>query len=706
MIRNRDLLQSVQHPRTTIETPLFDDPPGPPPDTSAQRLAAADLAALFADDEVPDSEAGLVPSPRPAGLPAPILDAPAGPPTEEELEAQVTALHEIVRHTFGFDQLRPMQGEAAQTVLAGRDLLLILPTGGGKSLCYQAPALVRSGLTVVVSPLISLMKDQLDGLRANGAPAAMMTSAQDGYELRETYRALEEQRIKLLFVAPERLVLPGFLDTLVRAGLRAIAVDEAHCISHWGHDFRPEYRQLGELRQRFPGLSMAAYTATATPRVRDDIVLQLGLAEPEILVGDFDRPNLTYRVQQRTGLLEQVMGVVTRHENRAGIVYAMRRKDVEKLARDMAGRGVRCLPYHAGLAAEERARVQEAFQSENIDVVVATVAFGMGIDRPDVRFVVHASLPKGIEQYSQETGRAGRDGLESECVLFYSGADFHGWKNLMERSASEAEAEGNANASADLDSSISRLEELWNYANSTVCRHKMLVEHFGGDYASQDGGCGACDVCLGELTVVEDALIVAQKILSCVVRCDQRFGAAHVADVLRGADTERIRRVGHERLSTYGLLSNNASREIRAWIDQLVAREHLAVTPGDYPTLYLTRSGAEVMKGEQEVSLFLPKKPARSSRKSRGLAAALDEGGPEPDAGLFEALRKLRRDLAREREVPPYILFNDRTLALLAGHKPKTAIEFRAIKGIGDKKAADLGPIFLAAIAEFVGDGS
>jgi ATP-dependent DNA helicase RecQ len=326
----------------------------------------------------------------------------------------------------------------------------------------------------------------------------------------------------------------------------------------------------------------------------------------------------------------------------------------------------------------------------------------MGIDRPDVRFVVHASLPKGVEQYSQETGRAGRDGLPSECVLFYAGSDFHGWKNLMERSAGEAEAEGNPSAGADLDSSISRLEELWNYANSTRCRHRALVEHFGGEYECAEGGCGACDVCLGELQVVDDAQVVAQTILSCVVRCDQRFGAAHVADVLRGADTERIRRVGHQKLSTHGLLRSNTSREIRAWIDQLVAREHLAVTPGDYPTLYLTRSGVQVMKGEGEISLFLPKRPARSAGgRARGIAAAADEGGPEPDAGLFEVLRKLRRDLAREREVPPYILFNDRTLALLAGHKPRTDVAFRAIKGVGDKKAVDLGPIFMEAIGAY-----
>jgi ATP-dependent DNA helicase RecQ len=612
-------------------------------------------------------------------------------------------LRELVQHTWGFSELRPMQEEAMRAGLEGRDALVVLPTGAGKSLCYQAPALVREGLTVVVSPLISLMKDQIDGLHANGVAAAMLASTQDASERHDVYRQLEDGTLKLLFVAPERLVLGGFLAKLERAGLAALVIDEAHCISHWGHDFRPEYRQLGELRASSPGLSIQTFTATATPRVQDDIAEQLGLREPLRLLGNFDRPNLSYRAQPRGDLLGQVLAVGSRHPGGAGIVYCQRRKDVEKLAGELAGKGVRCLPYHAGLPASERKRGQEAFQNEGVDVIVATVAFGMGIDRPDVRYVVHASLPKGMEQYSQETGRAGRDGLPSECVLLYSGSDFHGWKNLMERSAREAEQQYGETALGDLDSSLERLGHLWNYANGAICRHRQLVEYFGQAYEAPAGdggnGCGACDVCLGELEIQEDSLVIAQKILSCVVRCDQRYGGAHIADVLRGAATARMRETGHDQLTTYGLLKDHSSRDIRSWIDQLVAQEHLAVTSGDYPTLYLRASGLQVMKGEREVALLRPKKPVRTRGKK---AALTDFDGPPPDEGLFEHLRSLRRKLSSERGVPPYILFNDRTLVQMAAHKPRTPDAFLLLKGVGDKKAADLGPTFLAAIAEFL----
>jgi ATP-dependent DNA helicase RecQ len=674
---------------------------GPPPRPAAGpagALAPEDLADLWSAED----EAHPAPAPARAASPAarrpPILDLPPSAPAD--IDAALDELRARVLETWGFPELRPLQEEAMRTALAGRDGLVVLPTGGGKSLCYQAPALVRPGLTVVVSPLIALMKDQLDGLLANGVPAAMMSSLQDASERAAVIRALRRRELKLLFCAPERLVMDGFVALLQDAGLAALAVDEAHCISHWGHDFRPEYRMLGELRAR-TRVPVMGYTATATPRVQEDIATQLGLVEPVLLVGDFDRPNLTYRVQPRGSLIDQIMSVVMRHEGRAGIVYAMRRKDVEKIARDLAGRGVRCLPYHAGMESGERKRAQDDFQSERVDVIVATVAFGMGIDRPDVRFVVHASLPKGVEQYSQETGRAGRDGLASECVLFYGGSDYHGWRNLMERSSHEAEVAGQQGATDELAEARTRLDELWNFAGGTTCRHRFLVEHFGGSWTAREGGCGACDVCLGELEFTPDSGVVAQKILSCIVRCEQRYGAAHVADVLRGADTARVRQAGHDRLSTHGILKAHSGREIRAWIDQLAAQGHVAITPGNYPTLYLTPSGVRVMKAEEEVQLFLPKKPERSGKKRGPLDFAAEEpGAPAPDEALFEKLRRLRRDLAKERAVPPYILFNDRTLLLLAAHRPTSDAGFLAIKGVGQKKAADLGPPFLAAIAE------
>jgi len=615
-----------------------------------------------------------------------------------EMKTEAPGLDElraVVGRIWGFDELRPLQAEAMTSALAGRDALVVLATGAGKSLCYQAPALVRPGLTVVVSPLISLMKDQIDGLVANGVPAAMLTSAQDGYEKSVVFDRLAAGELKLLFVAPERLAMPGFFDQLGERGLSALVIDEAHCISHWGHDFRPEYRQIGELRARRPDLLVQAYTATATPQVCADIVEQLGLVDPCLLVGGFDRPNLTYRFLPRSDLLSQTLGVIRRHHTGtgggAGIVYCLRRKDVEKLARELAAEGVSCLPYHAGMTPKTRKDHQERFLSESVQVIVATVAFGMGIDRPDVRFVVHGSLPKGVEQFSQETGRAGRDGLASECVMFYSGSDYAGWRSLAERSET-----------SDLEGQIRRLGQMFGFATSATCRHRFLVEHFGQSFEEPEGaGCGACDVCLGELPIVEESQVVAQKILSCVVRCRQCYGAGHVSDVLRGADTDRIRRAGHHELSTYGLLKEHSAREIRHWIEQLVGLDHLRVAEGRYPTLFLSEAGVEVMKAERPITLFASVKPASSARKRRSLAElAAEEGAPPVDAALFEELRELRRKLASERGVPPYVIFNDRTLSLLASYKPRTPEQFLAIKGVGEKKAKDLGALFLAAIAD------
>jgi ATP-dependent DNA helicase RecQ len=607
-------------------------------------------------------------------------------------EAGVARLREVVQKVWGYPTLRELQAEAMAAALEGRDALVVMATGGGKSLCFQAPALLRGGFTAVVSPLISLMKDQIDGLSEMGVPAGMLTSAQEPDERRRVRAELLAGKLKLVYVAPERLMLEGFVDDLVAAGLSGVVVDEAHCISHWGHDFRPEYRQLGELRKRFPDLPIQAFTATATPALREDVVAQLGLRDPALLVGSCDRPNLTYRFQPRGDFLAQCLGVVRRHPDEAGIVYCTRRKDAEQWAAELAKAGVRAVPYHAGLDPETRHRNQELFLNEDVDVVVATVAFGMGIDRADVRYVVHANLPKGVEQYMQESGRAGRDGLPAECVLFWSAADWHGWKSMLE--------------GEDAPGALERISEMLAFAGGATCRHRFLVEHFGeklaGDHA--EGGaskCGACDVCLDELARVPDGLVVAQKILSCIVRCDQRFGAAHVADVLRGADSERVRSYGHDRLTTYGLLKELSSREIRHLIDQLVAGGAIAVADGEYPTLSVTPAGRETLRGAREPVLFALPKTAKAGRKSLARIAYDAEGLPLDEA-LFEVLRKLRRTLAHARAVPPYVIFNDRTLAELAARKPATPEEFRSVKGVGDKKAAELGPAFLEAIAAFV----
>jgi ATP-dependent DNA helicase RecQ len=614
----------------------------------------------------------------------------------------LASLRALIQRVWGYRELRPLQAEAMLAALAGRDSLVVLATGGGKSLCYQAPALLRDGLTCVISPLISLMQDQVAGLVESGVPALMLTSAQDAGQRRATAERLATGEVKLLFVAPERLVMPGFFAELGSYGLAALVVDEAHCISHWGHDFRPEYRRIGELRALRPELPVHAFTATATPQVRRDIALQLGLRQPVELVGGFDRPNLTYRFLPRGDGSAQVLDVIRRHQGEAGIVYCLRRSDVDSLAASLARAGVKCLPYHAGLDAGARARNQQRFLAEEVDVIVATVAFGMGIDRPDVRFVVHASLPKGVEQFAQETGRAGRDGSPSECVMLYAGADYYGWRSLAERSAREAEAAGTPVSADEQARALARLGEMYGFATSAVCRHQFLVEYFGQAWKpspTASEGCGACDVCLRELSPLAESRRTAQMILSCVARCGQRWGAGHVAEVLRGADSERIRQLGHDKLSTFGLLRAHAAREIRHWIDQLVALGHLRVAEGRFPTLSLTESGLEAMHARIPVTLFaLPAAPAKP-RRARGASAAASGSALAYDEDLFQRLRALRRRLAAERGVPPYLIFGDRTLQDLAAAKPMRVEQLRGIRGIGEVKLRDLGALFVAEIA-------
>ncbi|HUY27401.1 MAG TPA: DNA helicase RecQ [Candidatus Binataceae bacterium] len=593
-----------------------------------------------------------------------------------------------VRRFWGFERLRPLQAEAIRAGLEQRDSLVVMPTGGGKSLCYQVPPAVAGRTDIVVSPLIALMKDQVDALRACGYPALALHSGMDQAEIRRAEGEIAARRPHLIFVAPERMLTPRFLELAERIGVATFAIDEAHCISQWGHDFRPEYRQLAELRSRFANASLHAYTATATERVRRDIVEQLQLREPAVLIGSFDRPNLLYRVIPKMSVKAQVAEVVRRHAGEATIVYCITRKDTEQTAAYLADAGVRAAHYHAGMESDDRRRTQDRFAAEEIDVVVATVAFGMGIDRSDIRCVIHAALPKSIEHYQQETGRAGRDGLPAECVLFYSAADVMRWQSLLERSAAEAGAPAQV-----ADNGKQLLEHMRRYATVAGCRHAALSAYFGEQYPGPN--CGACDQCLDEVEGVDDATVLAQKVLSCVARVEQRFGVEHVVDVLIGADSERVRRWRHQQLSTYGLMKDSPRKTVTNLIYQLVDAELVERTAGDRPVLKLNDNSRQVLRGQRSVRLFQAKKP-KAERTHLEQTSWRDV-----DEALFQSLRELRREIAAERVVPTYVILHDSTLRDLARSRPATMEGLRAVRGMGDKKLSDFGARLLERIADY-----
>ncbi len=454
---------------------------------------------------------------------------------------------------WGYDGFLPLQKRAMECISRGVDSVVVLPTGGGKSLCFQAPAVSMPGLAVVVSPLISLMKDQVDGLTECGVAAARIDSTLSFDEQKDVLARLHSKKLKLLYLAPERLVSDGFREVLQKIDLSFIAVDEAHCVSMWGHDFRPEYRQLGMLKQIFPGVTIAAYTATATEQVRSDIAEQLRLKNPKMLIGSFDRPNLVYKVRPRKTIVKQVCAVLDRHKGESGIIYCIRRKDVDALCTKLADEDYNVAPYHAGMTGEDRKKNQEQFINEKVDTIVATIAFGMGIDKSNVRYVIHTGMPKSLEHYQQESGRAGRDGLEAECCLFYSGGDYGIWKSLMRDMPPEAQK-----------IAMVKLSGMYSYCAGGACRHRAILRYFGQDIDKDD--CAACDICLGELDCVDDALVTAQKILSCIVRLDQRFGGGYTALVLTGSEDKRIIENNHNKLSTYGLLGDYSRRTVRDWI--------------------------------------------------------------------------------------------------------------------------------------------
>jgi ATP-dependent DNA helicase RecQ len=618
------------------------------------------------------------------------------------VKSEAIPLLPLLKQYFGFTSFRPLQEEIIRDALAGRDVFALLPTGGGKSLCFQLPALARNGLTVVVSPLISLMKDQVDALQAGGVPATFLNSSLSADESRKRLRGLHTGRHRLLYVAPERLMLSGFLSDLQRWNVQLLAVDEAHCISEWGHDFRPEYRQLSSLRELFPQVPMMALTATATVRVRTDIIQQLKLRDPRRYIASFNRPNLTYRVLAKNKPYAQVLEFVRARPKESGIVYCQSRKTAESVALRLNADGVKARPYHAGLTPKERSENQELFLRDDVRVICATIAFGMGINKPNVRFIIHYDLPKNIEGYYQETGRAGRDGLPGECMLLFSAGDVVKQTRFIDEKSDPKEQQ------------IAReqLQQMVHYAECSGCRRRELLAYFGEKFVVPPSGpravtdkppkggttntanCGACDNCLSPRDTF-DGTVAAQKFLSCVYRIREktRFstGLNHVVGVLTGADTEKIRKWNHQTLSTYGIGPEHSRPEWAAIGRELVRLGYLRQTKEKFSVLELTNEGLAMLKQRKPVRLT---KPVMAPEPKAHLAGEI-----ACDEVLFDRLRQLRKRLADERDVPAYIVFSDVSLRQMARDYPAGEREFARIIGVGEKKLREFGGVFLAEIA-------
>jgi ATP-dependent DNA helicase RecQ len=609
------------------------------------------------------------------------------------------SLLSLLKQAFGFTSFRPLQEEIIRDALSGRDVFALLPTGGGKSLCFQLPALVRPGLTVVVSPLISLMKDQVDALTASGVAATFLNSSLKATESRTRLLGLQAGEYRLLYVAPERMMLSGFLMDLKRWGVNLIAIDEAHCISEWGHDFRPEYRQLADLRKHFPDVPIMALTATATARVRGDIVEQLRLREPSRYVASFNRPNLMYRVLPKQLAYHQLSEFVSARANDSGIVYCQSRKNAEGLAERLSLEGIKAKPYHAGLDSKTRTINQELFLRDEVRVICATIAFGMGINKPNVRYVVHYDLPKNVEGYYQETGRAGRDGLPSECLLLFSAGDAVKYSKFFDE------------ISNPLERKIARqqLRQMVQFAETAECRRVELLRYFGEEFREMN--CRGCDNCLTPRETY-DGTVAAQKFLSCVYRVREKsgfdFGINQIAEVLAGAETEKVKKWDHQSVSTYGIGTEHSQAEWKLIGRELVRRGYLMQLAERFNVLQVTDEGRRALKERQPIHLLksVLKPKADKLRAEKHRPQSYGARGQRPgeivcDEMLFDRLRRLRKKLADERNVPAYIIFSDVSLRQMAQYFPSNEEEFARINGVGERKLAEFGRRFIEEIAAY-----
>lgn len=588
------------------------------------------------------------------------------------------AYHALQKY-FGYTTFLQLQEDIIQDILLKKDVFVLMPTGGGKSLCYQLPAILLDGVTIVVSPLIALMKDQVDALKANGIAAAHINSSMSFDEMQNVKLDLAENMISILYVAPERLMIPDFLSALKRLNVSLIAIDEAHCISEWGHDFRPGYRQLKVLKEHFPKVPLVALTATATPRVQEDITTQLKLSNPKTYKASFNRKNLFYQVKPKDNAYHQLLQYLEGRKNDSGIIYCYSRKSADDLANKLKREGHRALPYHAGLKSDLRTETQDRFIKDNVEIIVATVAFGMGIDKSNVRFVIHYDLPKNLETYYQETGRAGRDGEESDCIIFFSRSDMGKISYFIEQKEDEAEKQ----------IAYKKLRDMVTFCESGTCRRKILLEYFGETY--NETNCGNCDNCLDPKETI-DGTIIAQKIVSCVSQIGERFGINYIAGILCGSRIQKIIRNRHDTVAAHGAGKEYSKKQWQAFTTELVQLGYLKSEGDRYPIIKLTQAGCGILSGTKEVLLTKPEEEVKLIQK--------DVDGSF-DHDLFEILRSLRKKLADDARMPPYIIFHDSSLIEMATYFPRSRSDFRTIIGVGESKLEKYGELFLEEIAGY-----